>query len=146
MMVMLMVICLSEEQQRANTVTLLGSRLRGSASGVRGTSGGRQGDVTGQYLPHTCWERCTTISPSLSGNYDRPRSSEPPRSRLPPPERDMREKCIGEGVHRGCCYPKRQRVLPQRHIELLQPSGSDVSRYKHISHPQYILKCGNKIH
>lgn len=45
-------------------------------------------------LPRTCWERCTTISPAQSGNCGRPRSSEPPRPHLPPPERHRKTQRI----------------------------------------------------
>lgn len=99
---------------RTNTETVwvnwLLHLLRGGVCGVRGPGG----PLRGQYLPHTCWERCTTISPSRSGSCGRPRSSGPPRCRLPPPERERKKKHS---------IQKRQRVVARPHL-------SDTSYYR----------------
>lgn len=100
---------------------------RGRAGGVRSEG------VRGQRLPHTCWERCTTISPSPSGNFGRPRSSEPPHSRLPPPEREREEMHEGGAVHRGS--KKAARFTSETQWIITAEWEPDTSRYKHISHP-----------
>lgn len=40
------------------------------------------------------------------------------------------------GVHRGCCYPQRWRVFTSETLWIITSEWeSDISRYKHISHP-----------
>lgn len=79
--------------------------------------------VRGQCLPHTCWERCTTISPSPSGNCGHPRSSEPLHCRLPPPRQ------------RRLLSKKAASVTSETHCILTVEKEHETPRYRHISHP-----------
>lgn len=50
--------------------------------------------------------------------------------------RDMREKWAEGGLRRGCCYPKNAaRFTSETHWIITLEREPDISRYKHISHP-----------
>lgn len=99
------------------------------------------GRIKGQFLPHICSERCTTISPSPSGNYGHPRNSGPPRCRLPPPER---KEMHGE----GCT----QRLLSKSAAHSTSGTRWIIAvEWECLLYPdanifQHNQKCDNKIH
>ena len=102
------------------------------------------GRVRGQCLPHTCWERYTTISLSPNGSCGHPRSSEPPRCHRLPPERE--EMHGGGGAQRMLLFQTGNTFFLRDTRGCHTSVGAWDIKIQAYFTPKYSLKCGNKIY